>query len=99
MRTRAFVLAVALVACGGRTNEIEHAKSVRYDAALPLLVAETAEVVRTWYNTVEVDPRGTIRTSWQQVPRPHQDDGSYDTRTIAARMNRAGRAISQTGCE
>ena len=73
---------VALLACGGQAKEVEHA---RYDAELSVLLVETAEVVRRWYPTIEVDPRGTIRTPWQRVPAPRQTDEFYETRTTSDR--------------
>ena len=79
------VLALAVVACGGDAKKLEHAKSARYDAELSVLLAETAEVVRQWYRTIEVDPRGTIRTAFQQVTRPLEFDVWYETNTTAER--------------
>ena len=76
------MLALALLACGGHAEEFEHA---RYDAELPVLLAETAEVVRRWYSTIEVDAAGTIRTPWQRVPPPRQTDEYYETQTTSAR--------------
>jgi hypothetical protein len=77
-------LAIALVvsACGGPTKSIHQA---RYDAELSVLLAETAEVVRRWYPTIEVDPRGTIRTPWQRVARSVRYDWLYATATNAER--------------
>jgi hypothetical protein len=72
-----YVLALALVACGGQAKKVEHAS---------VLLAETAEVVRRWYSTFEVDPRGTIRTSWQQIPPQRREpDPWHETRTHADR--------------
>jgi hypothetical protein len=82
---RALALAVAVFACGGQTNQIEHAKQARYDAELSVLVAETAEVVRRWYAQVEVDRGGTIHTGWQEIPRRAEYDQWYDTQTTADR--------------
>jgi hypothetical protein len=82
---RAVVLVLAVAACGGQLQGIEHAKSARYDAEFPTLLAETTEVVRRWYRTVEVDPNGTIRTGWQQIPPPRNYDHYYDTQTMANR--------------
>jgi hypothetical protein len=82
------VLVLVVVACGGPAKEIEHAKSARYDAELPMLLAETEDVVRQWYRNVEVDQSSrTIRTSWQEIAPPrHNHDVYYDTRTTADRQ-------------
>ena len=82
---RAVVLALAVVACGGQTKQIETAKRARYDADLSVLVAETAEVLRGWYKTIEVDPQGVIRTPWHEVRAPGHHDPLYTTRTGAER--------------
>lgn len=80
---RIALAALVLVACGGTAREAEHPKAARYDAELSVLLHETAEVVRRWYPKVDVDPSGTIRTPWQQIPEDRRQPAGwgYETQT------------------
>jgi len=90
MRPSIWLLVLVLVACGGPQKDAAEARRARYDADLSVLLAETAAVLRKWYQNVEVDPNGVVRTAWTRYPpAKRREDDAYETGTaVGARDER-----------